>query len=113
MEVAMLKNDGSDVGIGGCDYFHTLCQQSFSGPLVSGNVGSKELNKWVDDRIANSNVTNADYKEGEALNMLLSLLKIACQYYGKLRSAFGTDHGSKVGFSLPFEHLLSISFTVC
>ncbi|KNA03991.1 hypothetical protein SOVF_203880 [Spinacia oleracea] len=95
MEVAMLKNDGSDVGIGGCDYFHTLCQQSFSGPLVSGNVGSKELNKWVDDRIANSNVTNADYKEGEALNMLLSLLKIACQYYGKLRSAFGTDHGSK------------------
>lgn len=95
MEVAMPKNDGSDVGIGGCDYFHTLCQQSFSGPLVSGNVGSKELYKWIDDRIANCNAPDADYRKDEVLKMLFSLLKIACQYYGKLRSAFGTDHGTK------------------
>ncbi|XP_021748628.1 protein transport protein SEC16B homolog isoform X1 [Chenopodium quinoa] len=94
MEVAMPKNDGSDVGIG-CEYFHTLCQQSFSGPLVSGNVGSKELNKWIDDRIASGNTPDADYRDGAAIKMLLSLLKIACQYYGRLRSAFGTDHNVK------------------
>lgn len=98
MEVAMLKNDSSDVGFGDCEYIRTLCQQSFSGPLVSGNVGSKELNKWIDDSIANCDSQDADYREGEALKMLLSLLKIACQYYGKLRSAFGADPGAKVYF---------------
>ncbi|KAK7319642.1 hypothetical protein RJT34_04365 [Clitoria ternatea] len=32
-----------------------------------------------------------DYKKGERLKLLLSLLKIACQHYGKLRSPFGSD----------------------
>ncbi|KAL2892484.1 Protein transport protein SEC16B-like protein [Bienertia sinuspersici] len=95
MEVAMPKNDGSDLGFGDCEYIRTLCQQSFSGALLSGNVGSKELNKWIDDRIANCNAPDTDYRKSEVLKMLLSLLKIACQYYGKLRSAYGTDHGSK------------------
>ncbi|XVF10841.1 hypothetical protein REPUB_Repub07fG0217900 [Reevesia pubescens] len=74
-----------------CDYFHTLCQQSFPGPLVGGNVGSKELNKWIDDRIANCGSPDIDYRKGEILRLLLSLLKIACQHYGKLRSPFGAD----------------------
>ncbi|XVE65087.1 hypothetical protein DITRI_Ditri07aG0154000 [Diplodiscus trichospermus] len=74
-----------------CDYFHTLCQQSFPGPLVSGNVGSKELNKWIDDRIASYESPDVDYIKGEKLRLLLSLLKIACQHYGKLRSPFGAD----------------------
>ncbi|KAE8713796.1 Protein transport protein SEC16B-like protein [Hibiscus syriacus] len=73
------------------DYFNTLCQQSFPGPLVGGNVGSKDLNKWIDDRIASCESPNMDYGKGELLRMLLSLLKIAWQHYGKLRSPFGSD----------------------
>ncbi|GAB4861931.1 hypothetical protein Ancab_037186 [Ancistrocladus abbreviatus] len=92
MEVAMPTNDGSDVGLGAYGYFHTLYQQSFPGPLVSGNVGSKELNKWIDDKLANCETLDRDYGRVHVCRMLLSLLKIACQYYGKLRSPFGTDH---------------------
>lgn len=95
MEAASLKSNGPDVGVSSCDYFHTLCQQSFPGPLVSGNVGSKELNKWIDDRIANYSIPNMEYSKSEALRMLFCLLKIACQFYGKLRSGFGADLGSK------------------
>ncbi|KAK8578179.1 hypothetical protein V6N13_047034 [Hibiscus sabdariffa] len=73
------------------DYFNTLCHQSFPGPLVGGNVSSKDLNKWIDDRIASCESTNMDYRKGELLRMVLSLLKIACQHYGKLRSPFGSD----------------------
>lgn len=75
----------------GCNYFHTLCQQSFPGPLVGGSVGSKELNKWTDERIANSESPDMDARKGEVLRLLLSLLKIACQHYGKFRSPFGTE----------------------
>ncbi|XVE57648.1 hypothetical protein DITRI_Ditri04bG0106700 [Diplodiscus trichospermus] len=74
-----------------CDYFDTLCQQHFPGPLVGGNVGSKELNKWIDDRITSCESPDMDYRKGEVLRLLLSLLKIACQHYGKLRSPFGSD----------------------
>ncbi|KAL1333527.1 hypothetical protein HN51_062357 [Arachis hypogaea] len=73
------------------DYFHALTQQSFPGPLVGGSVGSKDLYKWIDERIANCGSPDMDYKKGERLRLLLSLLKIACQHYGKLRSPFGTD----------------------
>ena len=79
-----------------CDYFHTLCRQSFPGPLVGGNVGSKELNKWIDDKIASCQSPDMDYRKGEVLRLLLSLLKIACQHYGKLRSPFGADTLFKV-----------------
>uniref|UniRef100_A0A7C9EVL2 Protein transport protein sec16 n=1 Tax=Opuntia streptacantha TaxID=393608 RepID=A0A7C9EVL2_OPUST len=94
-EAANLKINGPDVGVSSCDYFHTLCQQSFPGPLVSGNVGSKDLNKWIDDRIASYSVPSTEYRKSEALRMLFCLLKIACQFYGKLRSGFGADLGSK------------------
>ncbi|CAK8539484.1 unnamed protein product [Lathyrus sativus] len=73
------------------DYFRALSQQSFPGPLVGGSVGSKELYKWLDERIARCESPDMDYKKGERLRLLLSLLKIACQHYGKLRSPFGTD----------------------
>ncbi|KAK0581024.1 hypothetical protein LWI29_008965 [Acer saccharum] len=49
-----------------------------------------ELNKWIDERIANCESPN-DYENGEVMSLLFSLLKIAYQYYGKLRSPFGTD----------------------
>ncbi|KDP39874.1 hypothetical protein JCGZ_03405 [Jatropha curcas] len=88
-------NNAQSVGGNTCNYFHALCQQSFPGPLVGGNVGSKELNKWIDERIANSESLDMDYKKVEILKLLLSLLKISCQHYGKLRSPFGTDASLK------------------
>ena len=96
----------------GCNYFRTLCQQSFPGPLVCGSVGSKELNKWTDERIANCESPDMDSRKGEVLRLLVSLLKIACQHYGKFRSPFGTE--TMVGVLIMFFHLvhcqLSYSF---
>ncbi|KAG9444336.1 hypothetical protein H6P81_015676 [Aristolochia fimbriata] len=74
-----------------CDYFSALCQQSFPGPLVGGNVANKELNKWIDEKIANCASANLDTRKAEHTRLLLSLLKISCQKYGKLRSPFGVD----------------------
>ncbi|EOY24331.1 RGPR-related, putative isoform 1 [Theobroma cacao] len=91
LEVVNGNSNGSGAALAASDYFRTLCQQSFPGPLVGGNAGSKELNKWIDDRIANCESPDMDYKKGEVLRLLLSLLKIACQHYGKLRSPFGAD----------------------
>ncbi|OIW10835.1 hypothetical protein TanjilG_27781 [Lupinus angustifolius] len=91
MEVLMGSVDSSSIGNATGDYFRTLSQQSFPGPLVGGSVGSKELYKWLAERIAHCELPDMDYKKGERLRLLLSLLKIACQHYGKLRSPFGTD----------------------
>ncbi|KAL7238568.1 hypothetical protein ACSBR2_004624 [Camellia fascicularis] len=95
MDVAMDKTDASGTRSGVCDYLYTLCQQSFPSPLVCGNVGSREVNKWIDEKIANCKSPDMDYRKGELLRLFFSLLKIACQYYGKLRSPFGTDHAMK------------------
>ena len=95
MEVVTERNEASSIG-GASGYFHTLCGQSFPGPLVGGNVGGKELNKWIDDRIACCESPAMDYQKGEVLRLLLLLLKIAYQHYGKLRSPFGTDNTLKV-----------------
>ncbi|XP_044485316.1 protein transport protein SEC16B homolog isoform X2 [Mangifera indica] len=89
MEVA--SGNASDSNTGAVAYFRALCQQAFPGPLVGGNVGSKELNKWIDERIAKCESPDMDYRKGEVLKLLLSLLKIGCQHYGKLRSPYGTD----------------------
>ncbi|KAF2313085.1 hypothetical protein GH714_009176 [Hevea brasiliensis] len=96
MEV-ITGNTNNAINIAGstCNYFRALCQQSFPGPLLGGNVGSKELNKWIDDRIANCESPDIDYRKGGVLKLLLSLLKIACQHYGKLRSPFGIDASLK------------------
>ncbi|KAE9606894.1 hypothetical protein Lal_00026505 [Lupinus albus] len=91
MEVVMGSVDSSSIGNVTGDYFRALSQQSFPGPLVGGSVGNKELYKWIDERIAHCESPDTDYKKGERLRLLLSLLKIACQHYGKLRSPFGTD----------------------
>lgn len=91
MEVVTDKTDALSNGVSASSYFRTLCQQSLPGPLVGGNVGSKELNKWLDLRIANCESPDMDHRKGEALRLLLSLLRIACQHYGKLRSPFGSD----------------------
>ncbi|XVF33549.1 hypothetical protein REPUB_Repub17cG0177800 [Reevesia pubescens] len=94
MEVVMDNSNASSFGFGAHDYFQTLCQQSLPGPLVGGNIGNKELYKWIDERIANCESSSMGYR-GEVLRLLFSLLKISCQYYGKLRSPFGTDQTSK------------------
>ncbi|XAR70462.1 hypothetical protein NMG60_11027316 [Bertholletia excelsa] len=91
MEVVTERVDGSCIGASTSGYFNALCRLPFPGPLVGGNVGNKELNKWIDERIANCGSPDMDFRKGEVLRLLLSLLKIACQYYGKLRSPFGTD----------------------
>ena len=98
LEVATGSNDLSTSG--SSDYLRALCQQSFPGPLVGGNVGSKELNKWIDERITNCESSIMDYKKGQILKLLLSLLKIACQHYGKLRSPFGSDTVLRVSYIL-------------
>nr|XP_016439252.1 PREDICTED: protein transport protein SEC16A homolog [Nicotiana tabacum] len=91
MDVMSERIDSSSLATGACDYIQTLCRNTFPGPLVGGNAGIKELNKWIDEKIANPLFPDVDYRKGEVLRLLLSLLKIACQYYGKLRSPFGTD----------------------
>ncbi|CAI9759454.1 unnamed protein product [Fraxinus pennsylvanica] len=94
-EVVNEKVNASSIGMGGDSYLQVLCRQSFPGPLTSGSLGVKELNRWIDERIMNSGSPDMDYRKGEVLRLLLSLLKIACQYYGKLRSPFGSDAALK------------------
>ncbi|KAJ0681413.1 putative COPII coat assembly protein, Sec16 [Helianthus annuus] len=77
------------------DYFHNLCQQPYPGPLSGGNAGSKELNKWIDDTITHTETSDVVYNKGGVLRLLLSLLKIALQHYGKLRSPLGSDTSLK------------------
>lgn len=108
MEVVGGQNDASSFGWGACNYFHALCQQSFPGPLVGGNVGIREVNKWIEEKIANLETPHMDYRKSEVLRLLFSLLKIACQYYGKLRSPFATDQALKVRFTL-FVSFFSLS----
>ncbi|URD98069.1 hypothetical protein MUK42_29709 [Musa troglodytarum] len=88
MDILMKKTDDSTTITTKCGYFHALCQQSFPGPLIGGNASAKDVNKWIDDKIAHSLV---DATEGELQRLLLSLLKILCQHYGKLRSPFSSD----------------------
>lgn len=94
-EVVNRNNDTSNRGMGVDNYFQALCRQSVPGPL-SGSVNAKELNKWIDERITNLGSADMDYRKAEVLRLLLSLLKIGCQYYGKLRSPYGTDSAMKV-----------------
>ncbi|KAK6137711.1 hypothetical protein DH2020_028546 [Rehmannia glutinosa] len=90
-EVVNSDIDTSNHGMGASSYFQALCRQSVPGPLAGGSVGTKELNKWIDERITNLRSIDMDHRRAEVLSLLLSLLKIACQYYGKLRSPYGTD----------------------
>lgn len=97
MEVVQSTNDATGDGVVACEYFRALCQQALPGPMVGGNVGNKDLNKWIDDRIANCESSDMYYSnKRENLKLLLCLLKLACQHYGKLRSPFGTDTLLKV-----------------
>ncbi|XP_021768481.1 protein transport protein SEC16A homolog isoform X2 [Chenopodium quinoa] len=94
MEVVSLSKGPSCSETSAYSYFHSLYHQSFPGPLIGGNVGSKDMNKWIDDKISNCESLEMNYGKRQGSKLLLSLLKIACQHYGKLRS-FGGDTGLK------------------
>ncbi|CAM8885379.1 unnamed protein product [Rhodiola kirilowii] len=100
-EVVTERNN-ANAATDACDYFQILCQQSFPGPLVGGSLGNKELNKWIDERVSNCESSDLDYRTVETLRLLLSLLRIACQHYGKLRSPFGSDTSVKANDSPEF-----------
>jgi len=102
MDIVGANNSPLGTVTGTCNYLQLLCHQSFPGPLVSGNVGTKELNRWIDERIANCELPDMGYGKSKALRLLLSLLKVACQHYGKLRS-FGADAGLMVTVLLNSE----------
>ncbi|KAL0329537.1 UNVERIFIED_CONTAM: protein transport protein SEC16A [Sesamum radiatum] len=91
IQSAQISYADASASASGSNYFQALCRQSLPGPLTSGSVGGKELNKWIDERMTNLESADMDYRKAEVLRLLLSLLKIACQYYGKLRSPYGTD----------------------
>lgn len=95
-EVVTGNIDTVNHGRGVSTYFQALCRHSLPGPLTGGNVATKELNKWIEERLTNSESGDTDYRKAQVSRLLLSLLKIACQYYGKLRSPYGTDAAMKV-----------------
>ncbi|KAG0491936.1 hypothetical protein HPP92_005334 [Vanilla planifolia] len=56
-DVVKTKTDSLNIlSGGGFGYFHSLCQQSFPGPLVGGNAASKDVNRWIDEMIAIANL---------------------------------------------------------
>ncbi|GJN01162.1 hypothetical protein PR202_ga18405 [Eleusine coracana subsp. coracana] len=75
-------------------YFHALYRHPIPGPLIGGSAAAKDVNKWFDDIIGGYDSYESSLKEfqgGDAQKLIISLLKISCQHYGKLRSPFGSD----------------------
>jgi COPII coat assembly protein SEC16 len=83
-------------------YFHALCHQPVPGPLVGGSAASKDVNKWLDKMIAWYESSASDFQRGDTRKLLISLLKILCQHYGKLRSPFGSDPQEVLSLLLSF-----------
>ncbi|CAA0842324.1 Protein transport protein SEC16B homolog [Striga hermonthica] len=94
-EVVSSSIETPSYGTSASNYFQALCRQPVPGPLAGGSVSTKELNKWIDERITNLKSADMNPGRSEVLILLLSLLKIACQYYGKLRSPYSTDAALK------------------
>ncbi|KAL6606385.1 hypothetical protein ACP70R_042038 [Stipagrostis hirtigluma subsp. patula] len=72
-------------------YFHALCRRPLPGPLVGGSAAAKDVNKWLDEMIGGYESSEREFQGGDVQKLLVSLLKILCQHYGKLRSPFGSD----------------------
>eukprot|EP00250_Pteridium_aquilinum_P021698 c25199_g1_i1 orf=455-5497(+) len=72
----------------GFSYFSALSRQGLSGPLHGAT--SKDLLKWVDERIENCGMEYSQGMSSEGLRLLWGVLKIACLHYGKLRSMAGS-----------------------
>ncbi|KAF8676706.1 hypothetical protein HU200_046820 [Digitaria exilis] len=91
-EVVLDKVDPSSITNGSAlDYFNALCRQPVPGPLVGGSAASKDVNKWLDEMISLYEPSSTEFQRGDTRKLLISLLKILCQHYGKLRAPFGSD----------------------
>jgi hypothetical protein len=90
-ELVDKANPTGSTNSGVLNYFHALCHQPVPGPLVGGSAASKDVNKWLDEMIAWYESSASDFQRGDTRKLLISLLKILCQYYGKLRSPLGSD----------------------
>ncbi|XP_047340598.1 protein transport protein SEC16B homolog [Impatiens glandulifera] len=91
IEVLSDRHDASCVGVGCYDYLDVLCRQSFPGPLAGGSISNKEVNRWIEEKIANCESHDVNYRKSNGLRSLHSLLKIAFQHYGNLRPPFGSE----------------------
>ncbi|KAI5065238.1 hypothetical protein GOP47_0019933 [Adiantum capillus-veneris] len=69
-------------------YFSSLNRHGLSGPLHGAT--SKDVLKWVDERIENCGKEDCQGMSSESVHLLWGVLKIACQNYGKLRSVAGS-----------------------
>ncbi|EES04327.1 hypothetical protein BDA96_04G004400 [Sorghum bicolor] len=91
-EVVIDRVDPSSITNGSAlSYFHALCHQPVPGPLVGGSAASKDVNKWLDEMIAWYESSSSEFQKGDTRKLLISLLKILSQHYGKLRSPFASD----------------------
>ncbi|XP_047080749.1 protein transport protein SEC16A homolog isoform X2 [Lolium rigidum] len=91
-EVVGDKADASRITDGSAlSYFRVLCRQPVPGPLVGGSAATKDVNKWLDEMITWYESSTSEYERGDPRRLLISLLKILCQHYGKLRAPFGSD----------------------
>ena len=96
-EVVIDKVDPSSITNGSAlSYFHALCRQPVPGPLVGGSAASKDVNKWLDEMIAWYESSSSEFQKGDIHKLLISLLKILSQHYGKLRSPFASDPSQEV-----------------
>ncbi|XP_062233837.1 protein transport protein SEC16B homolog isoform X2 [Phragmites australis] len=81
----------SSVPSSALSFFHALYRHPIPGPLVGGSAAAKDVNKWLDDTIGGYESSVREFQGGDVQKLLISLLKILCQHYGKLRSPFGSD----------------------
>ena len=77
-------------------YFNALCRQPIPGPLVGGSASAKDVNKWLDEIIGGYESSVREFQGRDVQKLLISLLKILYQHYGKLRSPFGLDPSQEV-----------------
>ncbi|CAM0148744.1 unnamed protein product [Urochloa decumbens] len=96
-EVVFDNVDPSSITSGSAlGYFNALCRQPVPGPLVGGSAASKDVNKWLDEMISRYEPSSTEFQKGDTRKLLISLLKILCQHYGKLRSPFGSDPSQEI-----------------
>uniref|UniRef100_A0ACD6A889 Uncharacterized protein n=1 Tax=Avena sativa TaxID=4498 RepID=A0ACD6A889_AVESA len=111
-EVVADKIDQSSVMNGSAlGYFYALCRRPIPGPLAGGSAAAKDVNKWLDDIIGSYESSVGEFQGGDAQKLLISLLKISYQHYGKLRSPFGPDP-SREGMDGP-ESAVTALFSSC
>jgi hypothetical protein len=111
-EVVDKADLASSTDCGVFSYFQALCHQPVPGPLVGGSAASKDVNKWLDEMIASYESSSNDFQRAETCKLLISLLKILCQHYGKLRLPYGSDPQEVLSLLLCFVAVVIVK-NVC